>query len=72
MLEEEKCFVSGIAVGVALTIIIWIVAAGTAEDMKVANGYLTYKTKTYTVSLYDELDTPPKPASKPEILQNAP
>ena len=50
----------GIVIGVVLTVLIWILVAKQVETNKVKNGYLTLRNKTYTVTLYDALDTPEK------------
>lgn len=56
--NEQRCFLIGMVVGIIITILIWILVIEQVEIRKVRNGYLTLKNKTYTVALYDTLDTP--------------
>lgn len=58
--NDTKYFLVGILIGVVVTALFWISVADQVEMSKVRNGYLTLKNKTYTVTLYDTLDTPEK------------
>ncbi len=60
MAGEDKNFLIGFIVGVMLTALFWWLIADKVEKYKVSSGYLTFKNKTYTVTLYDTLDTPEK------------
>lgn len=62
-------FGPGLIIGMILMGLVWVASAAVVEDMKVNDGYLTYKSKTYTVTLYDELTQPPKP-EKPQTETN--
>ena len=50
----------GMIIGAILTVLVWIIVADQVEIAKVRDGYLTFKNKTYTVTLYDTLDAPEK------------
>lgn len=60
MSENDKWFWIGLVVGVVSIIFIWWLAADLVEKSKTNNGYLTFKNKTYKVTLFDTLDTPEK------------
>ena len=57
---DEECVFLGIVIGIVVTLLTWIFVAGEVEAYKVRSGYLTYQSKTYSVTLYDTLDTPEK------------
>ena len=50
----------GMLIGIIITVLLWIMVADQVEMSKVKSGYLTLKNKTYTVTLYDTLDSPKK------------
>lgn len=63
MFDDNKIELSvlvGFILGIVLTLVLWIFVADQVEMNKVQDGYLTYKSKTYTVTLYDTLDRPEK------------
>ena len=58
--NDSREILISFAVGVILTVLLWILIAERTEISKVKNGYLTLRNKTYTVTLYDVLDVPEK------------
>lgn len=58
--DYQKGFLHGCIVAVIFTVSLWFVVAGEVEESKVAEGYLTWQHKTYSVILYDELKQPTK------------
>ena len=58
--EKDKNKLIGFVIGVAAVTIIWIVIADIVEHCKVNWGYLTFRHRTYNVTLYDSLDIPEK------------
>ena len=58
--NDSREILISFAVGVILTVLLWILVAERTEISKVKNGYLTLKNKTYMVTLYDALDVPEK------------
>lgn len=58
--DSVHTFLFGLLMGATLTIFVWICVASQVEMYKVRAGYLTYRSKTYNVTLYDTLDKPVK------------
>lgn len=55
-----KAFFVGFLVALMIAILFGLVVADMSEQSKVRAGYLTFRNKTYTVTLYDTLDKPTK------------
>ena len=60
MVDTDKNLLLGFIVGIAITLFFWWLIADEIEKRKVSSGYLTYRHKTYQVTLYDTLDKPVK------------
>ena len=58
--EFEKGLYFGLILGVVAMLALWSGFSFESEKSKVREGYLTFENKTYTVTLYDELDKPEK------------
>lgn len=60
MVDVEKGFYYGFAVGIISVVFFWALVAKVAERSKVNSGYLTFENKIYKVEFYSELVYPVK------------
>ena len=56
----KQALLIGLGLGILIMAFLWMTVADQVEMSKVRNGYLTLKSTTYKVTLYDTLDTPEK------------
>ncbi len=60
----QRGFLHGVIFGVVIVVGLWILFAFKTEKSKVDNGYLTFRSATYSVALYNTLKKPVKDETK--------